>query len=339
MKEKQNLISFYELTSFENLYKAHKKARMSKRHKWDVINFESNLYLNLIELQKSLREGTYKVGKYKSFYVYEPKKREIQALGYVDRVVQHAICDNYLVPYYERRLIFSNCACRTNKGAHFARQLLKQYIIKFLKTHKNGYVLKCDIKKYFANLDHNVIQSMIDKYEDNNISKIVGDIISSYNAQNKKGVPIGNQVSQIMGIAYLDKIDRLIKEKLKIKYYVRYMDDLILVHEDKEYLKICFYTIEKELKKLKLIFNKKTQYLTLSNGFEFLGAKYISKNGKVLLLLKKQTKKKFIKNKKIIKLLFKKGKILNDYISSSYAGINGHVNGFNCYNFCKALLG
>ena len=125
-------MNYYQLTNFENLLRAHKIARCSKRHKRDVIEFEQNLFDNLCELENELKTKTYRVGPYKTFYIYEPKKREIQALGYKDRIVQHTICDNFLTPYYKNKLIYANCACQEGKGSYFARKLRKQYIILYI---------------------------------------------------------------------------------------------------------------------------------------------------------------------------------------------------------------
>lgn len=164
------LLSYEEMTSFRCLYLAHKKARASKQHKKDVIDFENNLSYNLIMLEKELKEGTYKISGYNKFYIYEPKEREIQALSYRDRIVQHTICDNYLTPFYKNRLIFANSACQLNKGTHFARNLLKRYLRKYYNENKTqGYFLKCDIKKYFANIDHDIIKDKINRLPDKHI--------------------------------------------------------------------------------------------------------------------------------------------------------------------------
>ncbi len=331
-------LSFDELTSFEALYKAHTVARCSKRQKWDVIAFENNLFSNLTNLEQSLKNGEYKVGNYKKFLIHEPKEREIEALGYTDRVVQHTICDNFLTPYYDRRLIYANCACRIGKGSHFARKLLKSYFVDFIKRFKKGYILKCDVKKYFANINHQELYKIIDKIKDKKVVALLKVIIESYNSDIGVGLPIGNQVSQIMGIVFLDKLDRLIKEQLRVKYYVRYMDDLILIHESKEYLKQCFEKINNVLSSLKLEFNKKTQFLRISQGVEFLGAKYIVKDNKVLQFIKKQSKKKFIKNKKNLERLKAHSLISSDYIKSSIAGIKGHTKGFNCHRLLPKIM-
>ena len=338
IRKPRPLLCFNELISLKNLYIAHKDSRKSKRHKFAVIDFEANLFSNLYVLHTKLFDQTYKITKYKTFYVYEPKKREIQALGYKDRIVQHTLCDNFLIPYYEKRLVFSNCACRLNKGSLFARNLLKKYLIQFYQKHKqNGFVLRCDIKKYFANIDHNVLKSQLEKLPDKKIQKLIFDIIDSYNFSTKKGLPIGNQVSQIMGVVYMDKLDKYIKQTLKIKYYVRYMDDLVLIHHDKTYLQFCLQKMTDVLQSLRLEFNEKTQISPLKNGISFLGGNFVCQNKKIIIKLKKQSKTRIIKNLKTLDYITKNNPNKQRYIQNSLAGISGHLNGFRCPLFIKKV--
>ena len=325
-------LSYDELTDFVHLYKSHKIARCNKRHKYDVIRFENDLFFNLCKLERELKLNKYKIGGYRTFFVYEPKKREIQALGYKDRIVQHTLCDNFLIPFYKHKLILCNCACQENKGTYFARQKLKSFLVEYLKKYgKNGYVLKCDIKKYFANINHNILKNMLNKdIKDKKIFNLMNIIIDSYNFDAKKGLPIGNQVSQLMGVVYMDKIDRLIKEKLQIKYYIRYMDDLVLMHHDKEYLKFCLKQVEEKLKELDLVLNNKTQIINICKGMEFLGGKYyILKSGKVIIKIKKQTVCKIKNSQKVLCKLKQKGLVNVEYLLSNIGGIKGHFKGYN----------
>ncbi len=333
----QKILFFDQFTSFEELLKSHKRSRRAKRYKYSVIDFENNLFDNLSKLELELKNGTYKVGKYKTFYIYEPKKREIQSLGYRDRIIQHSVCDNFLVPYYDKKLVYCNCACRIGKGTYFARQLLKRYYVEFFKKYgKNGYVLKCDIKKYFANIDHKILKNKLNEIKDKKCVNLLFSIIDSYNKDIEKGLPIGNQVSQILGVVYMDKIDRLIKEILRVKFYVRYMDDLILLSSNKNELKLCLHKIIEELKTLKLELNQKTNISRLKNGLEFLGAKYeIQDTGKIVLKIKEQTKRKFNNKLKVVKFYNSKKLIEQNYIKSQIGGEKGHLKGFNANKmFC-----
>lgn len=328
-------LPYDKLTSLDMLYKSHIIARCGKRHKKDVINFEHDLFLNLINLEHELKNKTYQVGEYKTFYIYEPKEREIQALSYTDRIVQHTICDNYLTPYFKKRLITCNCACQENKGTTFARQKLKSFFVDYFKHHcKQGYILKCDIKKYFSNINHSILKKQLYKLPDKDVRDLIFVIIDSYNKNTGKGLPIGNQVSQVLGVTYLDKLDRLIKEKLKIKYYVRYMDDLILIHQSKEYLAYCLKVMTKCVQNLDLKFNEKTHIFPIKNGVEFLGGRYIIlSSGKVLVKLKKQSKARLKKRVKLLIKLNNKKFIDKDYIKGSLAGYFGHVKRLNARKF------
>lgn len=148
-------MTYKEIFTFQNLYLAHKKARKSKRHKKDVILFEIDLSNNLYELYKQLNGYTYQISGYHKFLIFEPKEREIQALEYKDRVVQHCLCDNYLMPLLESGLIFDNGACRKGKGTDFSRNRIKGFLRDYFKHHVHtGYYLKCDIKKYFNSISH-----------------------------------------------------------------------------------------------------------------------------------------------------------------------------------------
>ena len=150
-------MNFNELFSFENLYNAHLKARRSKRNKKDVIEFELNLSGNLWDLYDTLKNGSYRVGGYHKFTIYEPKEREIQALQYRDRIVQHCLCDNYLYPLLTSRFIYDNGACQKGKGTDFALDRLSVFLRQYYKEHKSneGYMLKADIHHYFPTEWHN----------------------------------------------------------------------------------------------------------------------------------------------------------------------------------------
>lgn len=332
-------LSFDRLTDFDYLFKAHKIGRLGKRHKKEMLEFEFNLFSNLTLLEKSLKEGSYRIKKYKKFYIYEPKMREIQAINYVDRFVQHSLCDNYLTPFYKKRLILCNCACQQGKGTHFARKMLKRYLYAYYKRYSNvGYILKCDIKKYFASIDHQTLKNMLNKIEDERVKALLYMIIDSYNADTKVGLPIGNQTSQIFGVVYLDPLDRLIKEKLQIKYYVRYMDDLILIHHDRKYLAYCLEKMQQMVTELKLKFNSKTQIIPLKNGVEFLGGRFLlTKNGGVIMKLRKQSKHRIDRNLKKVELLLKQNLVDKAAARSSLNGMFGHVKDFDSFNYFSKL--
>ena len=219
-------MSEYEkICDFQNLYKAHLAARRGKRDTKEVIAFELNLAENLIKLTDELKNGTYQVSGYYSFVVHDPKDRVIHALHYRDRVVQHCLCDEVLAPVLDRKLIYDNAACRIGKGTHFAIRRLNRFLHEFYRRYgTDGYFLKCDIRKFFDHIDHSVLKRKLKKvFTDEKILVLLFQIIDSYETSSGRGLPLGNQTSQWFAIYYLDGFDRLIKEKLHIKYYSRYI--------------------------------------------------------------------------------------------------------------------
>ncbi|MBO5103091.1 MAG: hypothetical protein J6C13_03275 [Clostridia bacterium] len=367
MKGKIN-VSYEHLCDFDALYRAHIKARSCKRCKKPIVKFEMDLCYHLQELSEELKNKRYKISGYHKFTVFEPKRRQIQALLYRDRVVQHVICDDYLSDYFSKRAIYDNSACRVGKGQVFALNRLK----KFLRSHfnqygANGYFLKCDILKYFPSLSHRVIKEKFTTcFADTEMQKMFNYIIESHvtpkeflekynipqthladNGYGKikefpivRGVPIGNQTSQIIGMYYLDPIDRLIKEKLRIKHYTRYMDDFLLIHPSKEYLQHCLVEIKNMLEnKLFLKLNDKTQIAPLKNGIPYLGWNlYLLSSGKIIMKVRKSTLKRFKSRIKFINKFHNTPLINKEKIRCILDSYKGYLGQGNCYKSYKSIL-
>lgn len=333
---------FEKIYSFDNLYAAHKIARRSKRDVKEVIDFEIELGKNLALLSEEIKNGSYNISGYYSFWVYDPKAREIHALHYKDRVVQHCICDEVLAPMLDKRLIYDNAACRINKGTHFAIKRLSSFMASFYKKHgTHGYFLKCDIKKFFDNIDHSVIKQKLSKVcEDQDVLALLYKIIDSYEKTNGKGLPLGNQTSQWFAIYYLDGFDRLIKEKLQIKYYTRYMDDCILIHEDKEYLRSCLKTMKCYLEKeLGLTLNEKTKIFPMKNGVNYLGWHfYITENGKIVRKVKQSTKYKYKRKLKYLQNAYVSGDISYAEIKQIISSYNSHLSFGHTYRLRQSIF-
>lgn len=256
---------FDKITSFENLLKASRKAQKGKRFKNTTADFNLRLEPELLILQRELQERTYQMGSYKQFYIYDPKKRLISALPYRDRVVQHALC-NVIEPIFDHAFIYDTYACRKDKGSHRAVNRFTAY------CRKNKYALKCDVKSYFASIDHDVLFEMIiKKIKDPDVLWLIKLIIGSTPFP---GIPIGNLASQIFANLYLNGLDHYLKETIKCKHYIRYMDDLIVFGNDKEMLNEIKDAVEEHLKSLRLELhpNKSQIYLT-KKGVCFLGYK------------------------------------------------------------------
>lgn len=336
------MLSYDELFTFENLYQAHLKARKCKRGKKDVIEFELSLSTNLWSIYDELKSRNYTIGGYKKFTIYEPKKREIQALAYRDRIVQHTLCDEYLYPLLTARFIYDNGACQKGKGTDFAHNRLNDFLRTYYKEHGNdGYMLKADIRHFFPSIDHKVLRCKIRRVvKDDDIMDLVNMIIDSYNGDSGKGIPMGNQTSQLFALYYLDQMDRLIKERLHIKCYTRYMDDCILIHEDKNYLKWCLLKMKELVEdELLLEFNEKTQIFPIKNGVDFLGFHfYLTESGKVIRKLRQSSKKRYKKRMVKLRSDYNAGLIELEDIKKTLPGFNGHLTRGHTYRLRKAVL-
>ncbi len=295
------MISDYDsLFTYHNLYLSYLKSRKNKRDKDEVIRYSLELENNLHQLEKRMRNRDFTFSGYYQFEIYEPKRRKIQAIHFEDRIIQHCLCDFYLIPLLERHLIFDNAATRVNKGTDFARNRVKHFMnLFYLRNGTNeGYVLKYDIHHYFPSISHSILKDKLSKIVlDKDILSYLCFLIDSYHEEEEdRGLPIGNQTSQCFGLLYLDKVDRIIKERYHMKYYSRYMDDGIIIHENKNMLKALLASISEQLEKDKLILNPKTRIYTLEQGFEYLGFDYCMKdNGKILQIVPKKKKERMLR--------------------------------------------
>lgn len=336
-------MSDYEkLYDFKNLYKAHKAARKGKRDMTEVITFEMNLAKNLTELSEAIKNKTYQINGYYSFFVHDPKKRKIHALHYIDRVVQHCLCDEILVPILDKKLIYDNAACRIGKGTHFALERVNSFLRSYYKNYGDeGFFLKCDIRKFFDSIDHCILKEKMKKViNEEDVLWILNLIIDSFETAPGKGLPMGNQTSQWFAIFYLDGFDRLIKEKLQIKYYSRYMDDCVLIHHDKEYLKLCRCKLENYINNnLRLDFNSKTQIFPLKNGVDYLGFHfYVSQGGKVIRKVRQQTKKKYKRKIKYLEYAYLNGFVETEEIKQILSSYRAHFSYGHTYKMQKKIL-
>ena len=327
---------------FDKLYEAYKKCRRGKLHKTEVIQFELNLSEELVRLQEELEEKTYRIGKYDKFMIFDPKKREIQALPFRDRVVQHNLCDNIIAPLLESRLIYDNSACRKGKGTHFAMERLSGFFRDYYKSYgTEGYVLKCDIHRYFDSVDHKVLKTKLSRvFKDPDVYWLLESIIDSYGKTPGKGLPMGNQISQWFALYYLDGLDRVAKEKYRMKYYTRYMDDCVVICNDKEYLKQCLAAMEQYVEQeLLLKFNKKTQITTIKNGVDYLGFHfYMTGTGKVIRRLRASSKRRWKRRLKKIKRQYRENEVTLEEITRSIASYKGHLKHGHTYKLQKRVF-
>lgn len=344
--------TFDEVFSYESVYAAHMRGRLAKRDKMPLVKFEMSMISNLYNVYKKLKDDKFKIRGYNHFTVFEPKRREIQTLLYADRVVQHVLCDEVLAPYFTRRAIIDNTVCQKGKGSHFGLQRFEDKLRKYTRTHGDrGYILKCDILKYFPSIPHEQLKkTFCGQIRDERLKNLLKHIIDSYHTageylaaygiepltpdedKTERGVPIGNQTSQIFGMFYLNPVDRLVKEKLRVKIYARYMDDFVLVHEDKKFLQHALEEITRVVESLGLKFNQKTQIFPLKNGVTFLGFRYrVLPTGRVLKTVKKKTKKRLRWRARLLKKARIEGIIEGERVRQSLAAFHGHLKHAKSY--------
>lgn len=319
-----------EIFTFENLYDAYKDCRKSKQHKGEVIRFEANLSSNISSLMYEIITRKYKLGKYKKFMIYEPKERVIEALPFRDRVVIKCFCDVILKNKIERKLIYDNSACRIGKGTTFAIKRLENFLRSEYRKEKNNkiYFLKCDIRKYFQSIDHEVLLQLLKKinFSDDEMW-IIEKLVKEQPNEASIGLPLGNQSSQWFALLYLNVIDRFVKEDLRIKGYIRYMDDMILIHRDKSYLQYSLLKIEEKCRnELKLSLNQKTQIGIVKNGIDFLGYRHIlNKNGSITRKLRVSSKHRLKKHLKTLKKLREKNIVDDEYVYIRKNAFYNHI--------------
>jgi hypothetical protein len=271
--------------SYKSLSKALNHCNSNVMWKDSVIGYNKNRCQNLYALSNSLMNDTYEIDRYITFQVREPKVRDIVATRLKDRVFQRSLCDNYLTKEVTRHFIYDNCACQRGKGTDFARQRFKVHLQKFYRKHgANGYVLSLDIKNFFGSTNHEIAKKQIGKLiRDDWARERVFEIIDSFSG--KEGIGLGSQISQLIELSMLNDLDHSIKEAWRIEHYIRYMDDIKVIHQSKEYLVQLLLFISKELNKLGLAINKdKTFIAKLSQNTKFLGFSYhYTKTGKIIM--------------------------------------------------------
>lgn len=266
--------TFEEIISIENLLEAWKEFKKGKKNKKDVQEFSIRLMDNIFSLRSDLLHHSYKHGGYQAFNINDPKPRHIHKASVRDRLLHHAIYQ-ILYPFFDKTFIADSYSCRINKGTHKAINRFREFAHKVSKNNaKTCWILKCDIKKFFANIDHEILLDILAEYiPDKNILWLLENVIESFENKPGIGLPLGNLTSQLFVNIYFNKLDQFMKHKLKVKYYVRYCDDFVILSENKKWLEKIIPSIKTFLKgKLKLELHPEKVFIkTLSSGADLLG--------------------------------------------------------------------
>lgn len=310
------------------MIQAHERAKIGKLSRYEVANFEFKLENNIVNLIERIKNDTYKLGKYREFIIYEPKERVIKSLPYIDRVVHQWYVEEFIKPLFVPKFIKDTYACIDNRGTHASIKTMQKYMRMAKREYNNYYILKLDIKKFFYNIDHDILYNIISRFiHDKKLLDLTRKLI--YTDKEIVGIPIGNYTSQFYANIYLGELDRYIKQELKVKYYVRYMDDFILLVENKMIAKKFMTMIVFFLwKNLKLRLNEKSGYYPDWCGVNFGGYRiynthiFIRRNSVI-----KMKKKIHIWNMKYNDNNLKKLDFLLSF--NSWLGHIKHADGYN----------
>ncbi len=321
---------FESIISIDNLLKAWKEFLRGKQHKSDVQEFSFHLMDNIITLHQDLASGIYCHGGYQAFNISDPKPRNIHKANIRDRLLHHALY-RILYPFFDKTFTSDSYSCRIDKGTHKALNRFKYFTNKVSKNNtRTCWVLKCDIKKFFANISHEILMKILKQYiTDKDILWLLNKVISSfYSTYPGIGLPLGNLTSQLFVNIYMNEFDRFIKHKLRVKYYIRYADDFVILSDNRKELEDFISPISKFLfEKLKLrLHPNKVSIKTLASGINFLGWVNFPKHR----VLRTATKRRMFRRIE---------KSPTPETLNSYLGLLGHGNTYKLKNKIIAFVG
>ena len=341
------------------------------RNKKKVDKFESFKSEHIYHIYHKLKKKDFNMGKYTIFMINDPKCRIVMSQDIEDKIINHLVSLYALKKVFDNKYTNVLCATRTNYGTLYGIKRLKKYLIEMKRKYDNFYILKIDIHKYFYSMDHDILKSIIKrKIKDKDVLHLLYNIIDSTNEEyinnkivelknnrvnylrnsnlnnkNKlikeveeiplydigKGVALGNESSQCFGLIYLYEIAHYIREELKLSKICIYMDDFVIVHEDKEYLKECLEKIINKLKEYKLDINKKkTRIDSIKNGVDFLGYRFFVSNNRIIIKLRTRTKKKFKRKIGKVSLLYRNNNIDEKEFIIGLNSYSGMLKWGNC---------
>ncbi|KKT28163.1 MAG: Retron-type reverse transcriptase [Candidatus Yanofskybacteria bacterium GW2011_GWA2_44_10] len=326
---------FEKLISLENLFTAWDAFKNDKTNRYDVQVFERRLEENIFELHRDLKTKKYKHGVYTGFWIRDPKPRHIHKATVRDRVLHHAVF-NILNPIFEPTFISHSFSCRIGKGTHKGIKALKQIADKISENgHKNIFALKCDIKKFFDSVNHDLLIKIFDKkIKDDDAMWLLSEIVRSFiskdaNIFEHKGMPIGNLTSQLFANVYMNEFDQFMKHGIHAKHYLRYTDDFVVISDSKDYLEKLIPQVNQFLKeKLGLdLHPNKVTIRKFRQGIDFLGYVILPHHQQIRTKTKKRIFKKVFRRV----LEQKQGLISNETLEQSlqsYLGVLGHADSY-----------
>lgn len=325
--------SFEEIFTYERLYQSFTECKKGQMWKSSVIEFNANYAERLLKLEQLLQGGTYQALPDNITFIHERgKRRMIHSQHIRDRVVHKVVNQEILIPIFHKRFIRQNTASQKGKGMDFALRTFKCHLNRaYRKWGKDFYVLSIDIRKFFESISHEYIEKLLqEEIEDERILRLCTEVMRTYGGS--QGLGLGSELNQTYALLCLDELDHIMKEKFRIKEYGRYMDDMYLFHNDKEYLKEIVAFTGQYLDGIGMRMNeKKTSIFPVKNGISFLGFRWkLTDTGHVLVVPRKQT---ITRNKRKLRKLKKKleeGVFTFPEVYNSYASMRGHLKRCNC---------
>lgn len=293
------------VVSFDALWKSAMKCKNGVMWKPSTMSMNINAIERVCRMAEDLEKGTWFNGKPRPIQIVYPKRRDGLSISLKDRIYQRSINDNVLYPSIVPSFIYDNCACQKGKGTDFARKRIKRHLWNhYSHFGTDGYVLQIDIKGYYPNMRHDAVKRKFSWYLEDDTYQMVCDVLDTQ-YDGEVGYNPGSQMVQIAGISLLDDLDHYCKERLHLKHYIRYMDDMFVLHPDKAELERCLNEIKIKLGELGFeVHEKKTHITPLSNGFTFLGFDYrITSTGKIIMTLNSANIKH--ERKKLVKMVHK----------------------------------
>ena len=325
---------FDKKLSYESLIKSHELSRKGKGYRKEIILFNLKQEEYIMWLYEKLKNGTYKHSGYTVFYVTEPKLRKIEKSIYIDRIVHRWVVDNFLEPYFVPTFITTSYACLKERGMHKACLDVQNTMKHLERTWKEYYILKMDVRKYFQNIDKDILYRILNrKILDNKLLWLLKEII--YSNEGKKGLAIGNYTSQMFANIYLNEVDQYVKNVLHCKYYFRYLDDSVATFKTKEEAKCALNKIQEFLKvNLKLELNEKTQIFKSKQGINFCGYKI----NPYRLKIRDRGKQKLKKKVKELKYMIRTNQINSKEAKKYLCGHFGYIKYADIKNLADKLF-
>ena len=316
-------MTYNDLTSFETLYRAYLRARQCKRKKTATAEYEANALACTDKLSRKLRAHRYRPGGFKTFYVYEPKVRLVQAPAFVDKVVLHAVTDNILYDAVTKGFVRDNCASQNGKGTQYALMRLKLHLIQFYRRYQttDGWVLKCDIRHFFASIDHEILKEKLHTlFARREVDPEAYELLCIY-IDSTEGLPLGYQTSQLFALLMLDGMDHFIQEERGFRLFGRGMDDFYIIAPTKRELQELLAEIREFVGALGLELNGKTNIFPIRNGLDFLGFhSYLTETGAVIQKLRRANVRRMRKKIKKWRREYAAGEIAKAKILEAFRG-------------------